>query len=62
MEASETRLFKVLVVDDEEGFRDYIGRSLALEGYTVKTAGGGREAIDIGLRFRPRGAGHRLDA
>ena len=44
---------KVLVVDDEEGFRDYIGRSVALEGHTVKTAGGGREAIDLGLRFRP---------
>lgn len=53
MESAQTRLMKVLVVDDEEGFRDYIGRSVALEGHTVKTAGGGREAIDLGLRFRP---------
>jgi DNA-binding NtrC family response regulator len=44
---------KVLVVDDERHFCDYLSRSLAREGYQVATAHSGREAIDVGTHFRP---------
>lgn len=44
---------KVLVVDDEHHFCDYLSRSLAREGYQVATAHSGREAIDVGTHFRP---------
>ena len=44
---------KVLIVDDERSYRDYLGRFLAREGHEVQLAATGREAIDGGCRFRP---------
>jgi CheY-like chemotaxis protein len=43
----------VLVVDDEPGYRDLLGRVLANDGHEVRAAGSGREAIEIGVRLRP---------
>ena len=37
---------KVLVVDDEPGIRDSLGRALRLEGYEVATAADGADALD----------------
>src|SRR5438309_7563582 len=37
---------KVLVVDDERGIRDSLGRALRLEGYDVATASDGAEALE----------------
>jgi DNA-binding NtrC family response regulator len=44
---------KVLVVDDEGGFRDHLGAGLERQGHEVGVAATGREAIDLGIRFRP---------
>lgn len=44
---------KILVVDDEAGFRRYASRLLESWGHEVETAQTGREAIDTGLGFRP---------
>ena len=44
---------RVLIVDDEEGYRDYLSRSIARDGYDVATAASGGEAIDLGVRYRP---------
>lgn len=38
---------KILVVDDDQGMRDYLEIMLTREGYDVITASGGREAISI---------------
>jgi len=38
---------RVLVVDDEAGNRDLLGRRLQREGYAVITAGGGHEALAL---------------
>jgi two-component system response regulator PilR (NtrC family) len=38
---------KILVVDDDQGMRDYLEIMLTREGYDVTTASGGREAISI---------------
>ncbi|MBN1491228.1 MAG: response regulator [Phycisphaerae bacterium] len=45
---------RLLVVDDEPGYRDYLARYLTREGHEVQVAASGREAIDTGARFRPR--------
>lgn len=37
---------KILVVDDEEGIRDILSRSLRIQGYAVATAQNGKEGID----------------
>ena len=37
---------KILVVDDEEGIRDILSRSLRIQGYAVVTAQNGKEGID----------------
>lgn len=44
---------RVLIVDDEPSYRDYLGRYLAREGHDVRAAAAGREAVDVGARFRP---------
>ncbi len=44
---------KVLVVDDEAGYRDYIRRSLSLAGHEVHGAESGVEAVAVGSRLRP---------
>ncbi|APR80651.1 DNA-binding response regulator [Minicystis rosea] len=38
---------RVLVIDDDEGFREALGIALTLEGYTVESAANGREALDL---------------
>ena len=49
--------FKILVVDDEPGMREGIGKALGLEGFSIESAGNGTEAIhsmkrnDIDLAF-----------
>lgn len=37
----------ILVVDDEQGYRDLLCMELSDQGYTVLTAGGGPEALEI---------------
>ena len=44
---------KILVVDDEQDYRDQLILCLSSEDLEVRTAGSGREAIDVGVRFRP---------
>jgi len=44
---------RVLVVDDEGRYRVYLSARLRREGHDVAVAGDGREAVDVGLRFRP---------
>ncbi|MBO5776580.1 MAG: response regulator, partial [Clostridia bacterium] len=39
-------MYKVLIVDDEQGIRDLVGKYCALEGYTYGVAGDGFEAIE----------------
>ncbi len=44
---------KVLIVDDEEVYRRQLEIALAPAGHEIRTASSGREAIDIGMRYRP---------
>jgi CheY-like chemotaxis protein len=50
---SEARVKRILVVDDNADNRYVIGRLLQLGGYTVMSANGGREAVQIAERERP---------
>ena len=43
----------ILVVDDEQSYRTYLGKILGAAGYEVSVAGTAREAVDIGSRLRP---------
>lgn len=45
---------RVLIVDDEPSYRDYLERFLKREGYDVRTASTGQEALAIGKEFAPR--------
>jgi two-component system nitrogen regulation response regulator NtrX len=45
---------RVLVVDDEAGIREAIRQILEYEGFTVKTAGSGGEAITLHPDFKPQ--------
>jgi len=47
---ADTGKARVLVVDDEEGNRDLLGRRLQREGYAVLTAAGGHEALALMAR------------
>ncbi len=44
----------ILAVDDDAHYRDLLKRVLAEDGHEVETATSGREAIDLGSRFRPK--------
>lgn len=44
---------KILLVDDEPDILEFLGYNLRKEGYTVFTAGNGKEAIDIAKREKP---------
>src|SRR6185369_9383952 len=44
---------KLLVVDDDEDARRLIAAFLSDEGYEIRTAGNGREALDILTPFSP---------
>jgi two-component system cell cycle response regulator CpdR len=46
-------MVRVLVVDDEDGYRDYVGRALERAGHEVSTAANGHEGIEVGTSFRP---------
>lgn len=43
----ETRMYKILVVDDEKPISDIIKFNLVKEGYEVVTAGDGAEALEL---------------
>ena len=45
---------RVLIVDDEPSYRDYLERYLVREGYEVLTAATGQDALEIGKSFHPR--------
>jgi response regulator RpfG family c-di-GMP phosphodiesterase len=42
-----------LIVDDEPSYRDHLERFLVREGYDVRTASTGEEALTIGREFSP---------
>ncbi len=44
---------RILLVDDEEGFRKQLEIGLAALGHEIRCASSGREAVDLGIRFRP---------
>lgn len=44
---------KVLIVDDEQHYREHLAAALSRDGHEVRTALSGREAIALGCRFRP---------
>ncbi len=50
---SEQKNIKVLVVDDEEDILELLKYNLEKEGYSVKTALDGREAVKIAKKFTP---------
>lgn len=45
--------YKILLVDDDEDILEFIEYNLVKEGYTVKTASKGSEAIAMASEFRP---------
>ena len=45
--------FKILLVDDEDIFREATARQLAVRGFAVLTAGSGPEALDLVRRDPP---------
>ena len=44
---------KVLIVDDEESYRDHLSRAVTREGHDVDTAHNGRTAVEVGACFQP---------
>jgi DNA-binding NtrC family response regulator len=44
---------KVLVVDDEQVYREQLELALSRQGHEVRIAGSGREAVEVGSRYRP---------
>ncbi len=44
---------KVLVVDDEEVYREELEFALSRQGHEVRTASNGQEAVELGSRYRP---------
>jgi len=50
---TDTSQIRVLIVDDEPSYRDYLERFLAREGYDVRTASTSEEALSIGREFSP---------
>ena len=53
--ADETKeAIRVLIVDDEPSYRDYLERYLLREGHNVRTAATGQEALEIGKEFAPQ--------
>ncbi|MBN1339490.1 MAG: response regulator transcription factor [Bacteroidales bacterium] len=49
----ESKIFKILVVDDEKDVREFLGYNLRKEGYNVLTAKNGREAVHIAFSEKP---------
>lgn len=46
-------MIRLLIVDDEPSYREYLERYLVRQGYDVKTASSGREAIAVSEEFHP---------
>lgn len=46
-ESAEPMSRWILIVDDDEAFRDCVSEIFSAEGFTVKTAAGGQEALGI---------------
>src|SRR5680860_1428065 len=44
---------RVLVVDDEPTLTDLLSMALRYEGWEVRTAGAGRQALSVAREFRP---------
>ena len=44
----------ILVIDDEEVVTSLLRTLLTDEGYSVHTGGGGREAVDLALKVKPK--------
>ncbi len=44
---------RLLIVDDEPSYREYLHRYLSREGYDVRTAASGSEALQIAKQFPP---------
>lgn len=51
--AMNTSDYKLLLVDDEPDILEFVGYNLEKEGYQVKTAGNGTEALAIASKFLP---------
>ncbi len=45
--------YKILIVDDESDVLEFVGYNLRKEGFTVFTAGTGKEAVDIAKQYKP---------
>ena len=45
--------FKILVVDDEPDIIEFLSYNLKKEGFTIKTASTGRQAIEMAVSFNP---------
>jgi two-component system, OmpR family, response regulator MprA len=50
---SETAAGRVLVIEDDEEIAEVLRRSLRTEGYDVRTAADGVEALDVAVGFTP---------
>jgi CheY-like chemotaxis protein len=50
---STERAFRVLVVDDSDAIRELIAVNLELEGYDVRSAGDGEQALEVVGQWRP---------
>jgi DNA-binding response OmpR family regulator len=48
------RAKRLLVIDDHDSFRTFVGRALAPRGLEIKGAAGGVEGIEIAKSFRPQ--------
>lgn len=44
---------RILIAEDEPSFRELLESALRTHGYETRAAGSGREAIEVGVRFRP---------
>jgi len=46
-------MVKILIVDDEQGYRDPLQSMLSREGHQVRAVASGREALEIAADFAP---------
>jgi two-component system alkaline phosphatase synthesis response regulator PhoP len=49
----ENAAYKILLVDDEPDILDFLSYNLKKEGYTVLTAGNGKDALEIATKELP---------
>lgn len=53
MDEAADRVVRILVVDDEQTITEFLETGLTYEGYTVRTASDGNEALAIAREFQP---------